>query len=241
MLLMSDTCGIRKAKSLCVISALFVGVRMSIKVEIKAIISSLQGHVKAGTLGATVVREATSALARQGYQYDSIQFPELPTNFLWDTSSCNSPQSLAEALLLKMGKWTIYKSFVEHHINPGSVPKNTDVVFFAFAKHLKDRSKPIYDQHALRALWAIDINLSPEQGTLCRGLLAKRDGIWKQTISGSKAPEGYKVYVERIDELCKGGAALGDVDKLLMPLGQAIKDHTANVAEFRLLSGFATQ
>lgn len=212
---------------------------MSIKAGIKAVITSLQGHVKAGSLDAAVVRDATSALALHGYHYDALKFPELPSNFNWDAADHHAPQSLAEALLWKMGKWPVYKSFVEHHANPASEPQNTDVVFYAFAKHLKDSGKPIYDQHTLRALWAIDSGLTSDQRTLCRALLAKKDGNWKQIISGSRAPEGYALYAERITELCSGGVVMGDLDKLLMPLGQGLKDHTAGVTEFEQLSGFA--
>lgn len=134
-----------------------------------------------------------------------------------------------------MGKWKIYKSFVEHYANVNSKPKKTDVVFYAFAKHLRDATKPVYDQHALRGLWAIDTKLTQQQVSICRNLLAKKNGRWKAIASGPSMQDGYRLYTERVIELCKGGASLDDLDKLLMPLGQAIKIKTASTTEFTLL------
>jgi hypothetical protein len=113
------------------------------KAGVKKIISSLRGHVASGTLDAIVVCDATAELAKHGYQYNSNLFPALPANHHWAIPALIAPESLAEALLWNMGKWTIYKSFVEHHVNAASAPKNTDVVFYAFAKHLKDPTRRI--------------------------------------------------------------------------------------------------
>jgi hypothetical protein len=190
-------------------------------------------------LTAADVREATKELAAYGYQYDLALFPSIPAHYQWDVSAHDRPQSLAEALLWKMGKWKVYKSFVAHYSDPASKPKKTDVVFYAFARHLQNDGNPIYDQHALRALWAIDTGLNSDQARICRKLLTNRDGKWKPIISGSNTSAGYDLYIERISEIKKGGASLGDLDKLLMPLGQALKSETANVTDFIQLTDCA--
>lgn len=213
---------------------------MSSKDNIKNIIKSLRDHVTANTLNEEAVRYATTKLAEEHYKYDSTLFPPLPSSEHWVVPSLKGPESLAEALLWKMGKWTIYKSFVEHFRNSDSEPKNTDVVFYAFAKHLSNQNKPIYDQHALRALWAIDVTLSSAEVRMCRTLLAKKNGEWKSIASGANAPSGYKLYANRVTQLSSLGSSLGDLDKLLMPLGQALKDHTNNVDEFLSLTESAT-
>ena len=213
---------------------------MPYKNHLKQIIKSLRTHVENNTFSATAVYEATNKLAEINYKYDSSLFPELPPTTNWKVPPLDKPQSLAEALLWKMGKWKIYKSFVEHFDNSDSQSTSTDVVFYAFAKNLADQNKPIYDQHALRALWAIDTKLTPQQAKLCRNLLTKKkSGEWKPIASGVSAPDGYLMYVNRINDISLSGASLGDIDKLLMPLGQALKDHTKNVDDFLLLTGCA--
>jgi len=204
---------------------------------LETIVASLRNHVQEGTLSARAVQVATSELAEHGNKYDAVLFPALPSDFHWSVPALDAPESLAEALLWKMGKWKVYKSFVAHYSSTSTTPKNTDAVFHAFAKHLRDRDKPIYDQHALRALWAVDTHLTPEQAGICRKLLVKKSGAWKPIASGTNTSAGYKLYVDRITELRKGGASLNALDKLLMPLGQALKRNTANVSEFVKLAG----
>lgn len=205
------------------------------KQQLKNIVSKLRQHVQANTLDVNAVQSATDDLAKLGYCYDAQLFPPLPTQN-WAAPSHTTPQSLAEALLWKMGKWKIYKSFAEHYEDTSSKPKN-DVVFYAFAKHLQDPKKPIYDQHSLRAILAVDTNLASRERALCRSLLFKKDGNWKPIISGSKSFDGYTIYVQRVKELEKGGASLDALDKLLMPLGQALKDSVKNSDEFHQLAG----
>ncbi|MEL7935847.1 hypothetical protein [Pseudomonas delhiensis] len=210
---------------------------MSLKPVLGAIVALLRNHIQVGTLDAHAVQTATTELAKHHYKYDADLFPPLPSNNHWPAPTLAAPQSLAEALLWKMGKWQIYKSFVAHYSSTSSTPKNTDTVFYAFAKHLQNPARPIYDQHALRALWAIDTKLTPQQAKICRNLLAKKDGTWKSIITGSNTSAGYDLYAERIVDLEKGGASLSALDKLLMPLGQALKGNTVNVSEFVKLAG----
>lgn len=204
---------------------------------IKTIVSSLRQRVICGTFDAEVVSQSTAKLAKLSYEYDSILFPPLPFSQNWTSPSLAEPQSLAEALLWKMGKWNIYKSFVEHYVKIDSEPKTTDVVFYAFAKHLKDRERPIYDQHTLRALWAIDSKLTSDQIKICCSLLAKKNGEWKSIASGTNAKNGYELYLDRVTILRSQGASLRDLDKLLMPLGKALKIHSKNVDEFLHITG----
>jgi hypothetical protein len=202
------------------------------------IVATLQNRIQEGKLDADAVHSATNKLAEHLYKYDTGLFPALPSDYPWAIPELAAPESLAEALLWKMGKWNIYKSFAAYYSSPSSLPKSTDSVFYAFAKHLQNPENPIYDQHALRALWAIDAKLTPDQANICYSLLVKRDGTWKLIISGSKTKAGYDLYIERITALAKDGVTLGDLDRLLMPLGQALKGNMANVSEFRNLVGF---
>ena len=75
-----------------------------------------------------------------------------------------------------MGKWNVYKDFVNNYNSTGPLTKTTDVVFAAFAKHLKDRFNPIYDQHALRAMWAINTKLDAQEKEKCKSALFKSKG-----------------------------------------------------------------
>lgn len=214
---------------------------MKDKNNIQRIIFSLRKHANNGTLDETIVFKFTTELSRYGYQYAKVIYPTIPPDYHWPIPTLNAPQTLSEALLWKMGKWSIYKSFVEHYKNSTSVPAKTDVVFYAFAKHLRDSTRPIYDQHVLRALWAIDTNLTVRQIGICHALLInKKDGKWKPIASGSKTQEGYDLYVDRIINLCKGGATQSSLDKLFMPLGRAIKENTANIDEFMQFIGCIT-
>jgi hypothetical protein len=211
---------------------------MTTKDQLKNLISDLRCQIKECKLTQKTVCEARQKLRRIGYEYDTDLFPPLPGNHTWDEPSLATPQSLSEALLWKMGKWEIYKSFVAHYTGLSGGPKKTDVVFYAFAQHLQAPSNPIYDQHALRALWAIDTTFTQEQNDLCRKLLAKRNGDWKPIASGAGAHDGYKLYVLRLKNLSEGDecASLNDLDKLLMPLGQALKEITLNISDFLQLT-----
>jgi len=216
--------------------------------NLREIIHSLRERLTTGRLGAGIVTSMTGMLAAAGYEYDVARFPALPSNHAWPTDLQDAPQSLAEALLWKMGKWEVYRSFVGYVADANSAPKTTDVVFYAFAKHLANSSRPIYDQHALRALWAIDSGMTHGQIGLCRSLLATRDGKWKASASGASTSEGYQLYLDRVERIRDESLTLDALDKLLMPLGQALKQHTADradkertthITEFNRLAGLA--
>jgi hypothetical protein len=207
--------------------------------EIARIVESLRDSTYKQKLTATTTAETTHRLAKIGYQYDSALFPPLPKDHDWGGASTTAPQTLAEALLWKMGKWKVYQGFASHFSEETSQSKGTDVVFFAFAKHLRNRTNPIYDQHALRALWAIDSGMTEDQSTMCKSVLLARDE-WKPIASGRYSIKAYELYLSRVKQLCSriDSPSPEALDKLLMPLGQAIKAHT-NLDTFAKLRGIS--
>lgn len=200
---------------------------MPIPEKISRIVKDLRDLTSKHELNVETTAEATDRLAKIGYQYDSDLFPPLPNNNDWGSPSTSAPQTLAEALLWKMGKWKVYQGFASHFSEEASQSKGTDVVFFAFAKHLRDRANPIYDQHALRALWAIDSGVTEDQSSMCEAVLLSK-GEWKPIASGRYSIKAYELYFSRVKQLCSrtDSPSPENIDKLLMPLGQAIKAHT---------------
>jgi len=209
---------------------------------LKNLIGSLQEKIRVKSLDGTAVNSAIEDLAKIGYQYDANLFPELPANAEFCSDVGAAPNNLAEALLWKMGKWNVYRDFVNNYNSIGALVKKSDVVFAAFAKHLKDSSNPIYDQHALRAMWAININLTSEEKMQCKSALikskGKEKGKWKATLSGRETIACYELYVAQLNALIGNDLSKSAVDKLLMPLGQALKNHAESYDQFKLLCGF---
>ncbi len=207
---------------------------------LKELIAQLQKTIVHGGINKVAIEKAIKALSDLGYQYDQNRFPALKgtENFI-DTSS-ETPSNLAEALLWKLGRWQSYKDFAANYTNDNSEPTIHNVVFFAFARHLKDRRNPIYDQHAMRALWAICGKLTIDERMKCKTLLFDRNGKWKQVGSGSATIECYEIFVKHINALIPSdnGNTKSEMDRLLMPLGQAIKKTTNSYAEFQKLCGW---
>lgn len=208
--------------------------------NLSEIIASLQNAVRSGGVSKTLLEKSKSDLAELGYEYNEDRFPKLVGTETFKSSVGNEPSNLAEALLWKLGKWKDYKTFVANYA--AADPKVTEkgVVFFAFAQHLKDKSNPIYDQHAIRALWAIDTRLNLEDSLECRSLLLDGDGKWKQAGSGKSAVGCYELFVKHVNTLVPegGDGVLGEIDRLLMPLGQAIKKSATTYEAFRVLCGW---
>lgn len=202
-------------------------------------IKTLQFAIANGGINEEIVARSIAELGVLGHTYDQERFPALINTENYADTSTNSPSNLAEALLWKLGKWKAYKKFVANYsaINPEST--KTDVVFFAFARHLKDKKNPIYDQHAIRALWAISNSFTDDEMKKCKSLLFDRSGKWKQAGSGSESIECYELFVRHINDLVNpsNGVSLGKIDYLLMPLGQAIKKTTKTYNEFQVLCG----
>lgn len=216
---------------------------MEIVDHLKKLVESLQDRIRENLLDNETVKSATASLARIGYEYDANLFPELPVNAAFSSNVGHAPNNLAEALLWKMGKWNVYKDFVRNFDSNDPLVKKTDVVFAAFAKHLANSDNPIYDQHALRAMWAINITLESFERDQCKSALVKskgeEKGKWKATLSGKETITCYNLYVTKINTLTKNGIPKSALDRLLMPLGQALKDNSRNYNEFIELCGLA--
>lgn len=209
--------------------------------KLTILIVSLQEKLRTNTLDVGAVKTATEILAGIGYQYDTNLFPELKADAKFSATVESSPNNLAEALLWKMGKWHVYKDFVNNYSSNGHLSKKTDVVFAAFAKHLKNDANPIYDQHALRAMLAINTNFEPYEKEQCKAALfkskGKEKGKWKAVLSGRETIACYNLYVAKLNELSNTGLSTSALDKLFMPLGQALKENFHNSKEFALLCG----
>jgi len=212
---------------------------MSDENHLGKLITDLQTKILKGGLNRAAIEEAVKGLATLGYEYDNDSFPPLiGTEKFFDTSM-DSPKSLAEALLWKLGKWKSYKKFCENYVARIAEPTKNDVVFYAFAMHLRDKDNPMYDQHAMRALWAICRKLTPDECQKCKSLLFNKQSKWKQSGTGKNSIECYRIFVKHINDLisASGGAGKGELDRLLMPLRQAIKEKTETYAQFDALCG----
>lgn len=205
------------------------------------LIASLQKKISEGGLGKAAIADATKDLATLGYQYDEERFPPLVGTEDFTSSISDSPRDLAEALLWKLGKWKAYKKFCVNYAAEKPAPTMTDVVFYAFAMHLKDKNNPIYDQHAIRSLWAICGKLSEDERLKCKSLLFDKKNKWKQSGTGKSAIDCYNIFVKHVNDLVSisEGASKSELDHLLMPLGQAIKEATKTNAEFAALCGWS--
>jgi hypothetical protein len=168
-------------------------------------------------------------------EYDEERFPPLIPRYDYAYEKNDAPRTLAEALLWKLGKWTVYQGFAAKYKDPESKP-DKDVVFYAFIRHMRDPSEPIYDQHAIRALWAVDPDIKSSDTAKLKSLLFDGECEWKDTAGGDNAIECYELYVSRVKEICAyRGVNLQGLDRLLMPLGQAIKRATKTYADFEAL------
>ena len=213
---------------------------MSKESPLGRLIALLQKKVSEGGLDRQSIQEATMELDNLGYRYDDKKFPPLVGTENFPNSDSASPESLAEALLWKLGRWKAYKKFCENYAAEQASPTKTDVVFYAYAMHLRDKSNPIYDQHAIRALWAICGKLTSEERQKCKSLLFDTKNKWKQSGNGENAIECYDIFVKHINDLVAAGigSSKGELDRLLMPLGQAIKKSAEMYAQFEAICGW---
>lgn len=213
---------------------------MTKKNILENLIAELQKAIANGGMNKGTVENAVKALSELGYQYDNKRFPALVGTETFVDTSCETPSNLAEALLWKLGKWQTYKKFAANYTSDNAKPTKQNVVFFAFARHLKDKNNPIYDQHAIRALWAICGKLTTSERKKCKSLLFDGKNKWKQAGSGGDTIECYELFVRHINDLVdtNKAASKGEIDRLLMPLGQAIKKSTGSYVEFYKLCGW---
>ncbi|QEY63797.1 hypothetical protein FXN65_17710 [Metapseudomonas lalkuanensis] len=204
------------------------------------LIASLQKKILEDGLDKASIEGAIKELENLGYQYNEDRFPPLVGTENFSNNISDSPQDLAEALLWKLGRWKAYKRFCETYAAEQPVPTKTDVVFYAFAMHLRDKNNPIYDQHAIRSLWAVFGKLTADERQKCKSLLFDKKNKWKQSGTGKSAVDCYTIFVKYVNDLiaASGGANKSELDRLLMPLGQAIKESTETYAEFDALCGW---
>ncbi|WP_262966714.1 hypothetical protein [Methylobacter psychrophilus] len=214
---------------------------MDQKDKLKELVKSIQKSVENDEVTSYIISGAIEALNKihKKYVYDHDKFPKLLNTDEFKDDSTDKPSNLAEALLWKLGKWKSYKKFAEQFTNDQSKSTKTDVVFFAFARHLKDSSNPIYDQHAIRSVWAIcHQGFNSEEKNKCKGLLFDGKGKWKQTGTGQYSVDCYKIFLTHIDSLANENLSKREIDLLLMPLGQALKDNSKNYDDFCYLCGW---
>lgn len=191
------------------------------------LIGDLKRDVSNGKLTEEAISAAIKTLGDLGHDtYNFKKFPQLVNTSSFNGAVGDAPASLAEALLWKLGKWPTYKTFVQSYNDQDlEVSAKGGVVFSAFAKHLQNNEFPIYDQHAIRAIWAI-CDLEDGDKKRCKALLVDSTGSWKQAGSGDDG-SCYKLFVSNVDEICKkNNVKHRTLDLLLMPLGQALKKVT---------------
>ena len=202
--------------------------------KLQEITLNLRKAIDNNKLTQLIVYEKTQELSILGYKYDYESFPVLKNTDKFIDLSQDTPINLAEALLWKLGKWKAYKKFTDNYANESSIASRTDVVFHAYAKHLRNKDNPIYDQHALRALWVICSNFTDDEKDKCKSVLFDSKNKWKQTGSGKYSVECYDLFVKHINVLTKhqNSPTKTEIDRLLMPLGQAIKKNTSSYEAF---------
>lgn len=191
------------------------------------IIEEVKLSISRNELNKELARKAIISLTEIGHSaYDSNKFPKLENTSSLLTDIGTTPKTLAEALLWKMGKWPTYLNFSKSYNNKDlKVSAEGGVVFSAFAKHLQDNKFPIYDQHAIRAIWAV-CDLAADEAEKCKKLLFDKSGRWKQSGSGDDG-SCYEIFLKKVTNICEENRiSHQDLDMLLMPLGQAIKKET---------------
>ena len=200
--------------------------------RLKTLIEKLRVAVANRQMTSDFVAKSIEEIKELGFEYNFDKFPRLENTESFIDTSSESPSNLAEALLWKIGKWKTYKKFCDQFSDDSSKPSNTDVVFYAFAKHLKNNENPIYDQHAMRGIWAICSDLDAKEVAKCKHLLFDTRDKWKSTGTGSSATECYDIFLERMTNIIEDGCTKEELDRLLMPLGQAIKKETNSYTDF---------
>ena len=200
--------------------------------QLSWIVSNLKSAIINKNLDENLVEQHIGNLSDLGFQYDQETYPALSKTELFLPNTEDSPQNLAEALLWKLGKWPSYKNFVHYYDGKDKKPKKTDIIFYAFAKHLRDNNDPIFDQHTLRSMWAVDSSLTREEGALCKQFLVSNKGKWKPNGSGSSGMQCYDLYKRFITRVQSFNNNIKRLDMLLMSLGQALKRNTKDYDEF---------
>ncbi len=206
--------------------------------QLRRIVSNLKSAIINKDLNGNLVEQHIRNLSDLEFQYDQETYPALSETELFLPNTEDSPQNLAEALLWKLGKWPSYQNFVQYYEGKDKKPTKSDTIFYAFAKHLKDNNDPIFDQHTLRSMWAVDSSLTKKESLLCKKFLMNKKGKWKPSGSGSSGMQCYELYKRFIRRVQSFYNDIKRFDMLLMSLGQALKKNTLNYDEFRDLCDF---
>ncbi len=196
------------------------------------IVSNIRSAIDNNTLDDNSVSQFIKDLSVLRFHYNLKTFPPLSKTEFFKPSLNDSPRNLSEALLWKLGKWTSYNNFVKYFEKDDKVPVKTDIIFYAFAKHLKDNNNPIFDQHTLRSMWAVDSALTNDERIFCKNFLMNKNGKWKPSGGGGSGLQCYNLYLRFIRKIQKFNVTLKKLDMLLMPLGQALKKNIKNYEEF---------
>ncbi len=196
------------------------------KNEDKKELNEVIKYLRRNGINKETVKESIEKVNDLGFKYNINKFPELINTKNFDVSNSASPINLAEALLWKIGRWDSYVNFRKYYGDQTQLPKK-DVVFYAFALHLANpEENPIFDQHTLRAMYAINENWSEkEDKAIVKHTLLTNNNNWKTTLSGKNFKKSYDIYCNYVSDVInnKHPATLAEIDHLLMTLGQAIK------------------
>jgi hypothetical protein len=205
------------------------------KRELSKLVSSIRKRLKGE---ASIVEEQIDAWRKQlkkidkSYRYEAKKYPDLKKGRIdfpkEPKKDENFPQNPAEALLWKQGDWLKYRKFLKWGSSKETPNPPARIVQYAFALYLKDMDggRPIFDQHSLRALWAIRRKGRKKNGAqCCYKYLLSDEGSWKGTPGSGSPVASYDWYRKELEEIVNIVPIdlRNDFDKLLMPLGKALK------------------
>ena len=195
---------------------------------VKDIIRQLRDGMEDGLTADDIedsINKINNHLPRQ-YHYNCKKFPALKRTKHLSMGSIVTPQSVAEAYIWKQGKWKEYGKFVGWYYYPDAKPPKDRIVMYAYAKHLRDPSLPIFDQHALRSLWAISDVLWAARLDPCKDyLVVAKTNNWKDSgNSRTSALLCYRLFcAEFIATRAANNISQYRFDQLLWSLGKALK------------------
>jgi hypothetical protein len=180
------------------------------------------------------------------YVYDTDKYPPLEHDQLDQLEPKTGLDSLAQLFIWKRGDWQKYKNFLSYYSdNALSDAPKKGVVNFAFAHHLlSNKRMPIFDQHSARAVWAIMGSRDSAWDHYRDYMFYKKDH-WRTDSEYLKVNLQAKCYRDFLLDVAYLAGSTNDdakqyaaADRLLMPLGKAIKDHVKTLDDFYKLCGF---
>ncbi len=199
------------------------------------LINEIRSSIKNRTLNCNFIIDKIEELKKidKKYTYDQDKYPTLNyevINKATEPQIPTNPSTLADAYIWKQGNWKKYTDFIKFFKNKTEEVSGEAAVFKAFAKHIRDpQNVPIFDQHAFRAILGIfQENNQEEWGTSESGYeyLVNKSGEWHddQNTRNHYSERAYQFYFAKINRLMESCDNLSLIDRLLMPLGKALKD-----------------